>query len=33
MKAMQKIEKVRSRLKNQDLEVEEIGKVLRAHAA
>jgi len=32
-KAMKKIEKIKSRLKNQDLEVEEIGKVMRAHAA
>jgi len=31
-KAMKKIEKIRSRLKNQDLEVEEVGKVMRAHA-
>jgi len=32
-KAMKKIEKIRSRLKNQDIEVEEVGKVMRAHAA
>jgi len=32
-KAMKKIEKIKSRLKNQDLEVEEVGKVMRAHAA
>jgi len=31
-KAMKKIEEIRSRLKNQDLEVEEVGKVMRAHA-
>ncbi len=32
-KAMKKIEKIKSRLKNQDLEVEEVGKIMRAHAA
>jgi YgiT-type zinc finger domain-containing protein len=32
-KAMKKIEEIRSRLKNQDIEVEEVGKVMRAHAA
>ena len=32
-KAMKKIEKIRSRLENKDLEVEEVGKVMRAHAA
>jgi len=32
-KAMKKIEDFRSRLKNQDLEVEEVGKIMRAHAA
>ncbi len=32
-KAMKKIEQMRSRLKKHDLEVEEIGKVLREHTA
>lgn len=32
-KAMKKIEEIRSRLRSQDLEVEEIGKVMRARAA
>ena len=32
-KAMKKIEEIRSKLKNQDLEVKEVGKVMRAHAA
>ena len=32
-KAMNKIEKIRFRLKNKDLKVEEVGKVMRAHAA
>jgi len=32
-KAMKKIENIRNRLKNHELEVEEIGKVMRAHAA
>jgi YgiT-type zinc finger domain-containing protein len=32
-KAMKTIEEIRSKLKNQDLEVEEVGKVMRAHAA
>ena len=31
-KAMKKIEEIRGRLKNQDLDVEEVGKVMRAHA-
>jgi len=31
-KAVKKIEKIRSGLKNQDLEIEEVGKVMRAHA-
>ena len=32
-KAMRKIEEIRSRLKNHELEVEEVGKIMRAHAA
>jgi hypothetical protein len=32
-KTMKKIEEIRSRLRRQDLEVEEVGKVLRAHVA
>jgi len=32
-KAMKKIEDIRAKLKNQDLEIEEIGKVMRTHAA
>lgn len=32
-KSMRKIEEIRSKLKNQDLRVEEVGKVMRAHAA
>jgi hypothetical protein len=32
-KAMKKIEEIRSKLKNQALEVKEVGKVVRAHAA
>ncbi len=30
-KTMRKIEEIRSRLRKQDLKVEEVGKVLRAH--
>ena len=32
-KAMKKIEETRSRLKRHDLEVEEVGKVLKEHVA
>jgi len=32
-KNMKKLEEMRTRLKNHDLEVEEVGKVLRTHAA
>jgi len=32
-KAMKKIEEIRSRLKNQNLEVKEVGKVMRTQAA
>lgn len=32
-KAMRKIEEIRSRLKNKALEVQEVGKVMRADAA
>jgi len=32
-KAMKKIEEIRSRLKKQDLEVKEVGKIMRVHAA
>ena len=32
-KTIRKIEEIRSRLKNQNLRVEEVGKVMRAHAA
>ena len=32
-KAMQRIENIRKRVKNQNLDVEEIGKVMRAHSA
>lgn len=32
-KAMRKIEEIRSRLKNQELEVEEVGKIMRPRAA
>jgi YgiT-type zinc finger domain-containing protein len=32
-KAMRKIEEIREKLNRHDLEVEEIGKVFRAHAA
>ena len=31
-KAMRKIEEIRTKLKNQELDVEEVGKVMRAHA-
>ncbi len=31
--AMRKIEEVRTKLKNNELDVEEVGKVMRAHAA
>jgi hypothetical protein len=30
---MRKIEEIRTKLKNQELDVEEVGKVMRAHAA
>jgi hypothetical protein len=30
---MKKIEEIRTKLKNQELDVEEVGKVMRAHAA
>jgi len=32
-KSMRKIEEIRNKLKNMELDVEEIGKVMRAHAA
>ena len=32
-KTMKKIEEIRTKLKNQELDVEEVGKVMRAHAA
>jgi len=32
-KAMKKVEETRDRLKNQELDVEQVGKVMRAHAA
>lgn len=32
-KAMRKIEEIRSRLKNKALKIQEVGKVMRAHAA
>ena len=32
-KTMKKIEEIRVKLKNQELDVEEVGKVMRAHAA
>ncbi len=32
-KTMKKIEEIRTKLKNQELDIEEIGKVMRAHAA
>ena len=32
-KSMRKIEEIRSKLKNKELDVEEVGKVMRAHAA
>ena len=32
-KAMRTIEEIRTKLKNQELDVEEVGKVMRAHAA
>ena len=32
-KAMKKVEEIKSRLKNHDLEVQEVGKVMRAYAA
>jgi YgiT-type zinc finger domain-containing protein len=31
-KAMRTIEEIRTKLKNQELNVEEVGKVMRAHA-
>jgi len=31
-KAMKKVEDIRAKLKNQELDVEEVGKVMRAHA-
>jgi len=31
-KAMKKIKEIRSRVKKQELDVEEVGKVMRAHA-
>ena len=31
--SMRKIEEVRTKLKNNELDVEEVGKVMRAHAA
>jgi len=30
---MQKIEDIRNKVQNQELDVEEVGKVMRAHAA
>jgi len=30
---MKKIEEIRHRLKKQDIEVEEVGKIMRTHAA
>jgi hypothetical protein len=32
-KSMRKIEEIRNKLKNKELDVEEVGKVMRAHAA
>ena len=32
-KSMRKIEEIRKKLKNKELDVEEVGKVMRAHAA
>jgi hypothetical protein len=32
-KSMRKIEEIRSKLKNKEIDVEEVGKVMRAHAA
>ncbi|MBW1834447.1 MAG: YgiT-type zinc finger protein [Deltaproteobacteria bacterium] len=32
-KAMKKIEEIRTRLKKRDLEVKEVGKIMRVHAA
>ena len=32
-KSMRKIEEIRKKLKNKELEVEEVGKVMRANAA
>ena len=32
-KSMRKIEEIRSKLKNKELDVEEVGKVMRAYAA
>jgi YgiT-type zinc finger domain-containing protein len=32
-KTMKKIEEIRTKLKNHELDVEEVGKVMRAHAA
>ena len=31
--AMRKIEEIRTKVKNQELDVEEVGKVMRTHAA
>ncbi len=31
-KAMKKVEEIRTRLENRELDVEEVGKVMRAHA-
>ena len=31
-KTMRRIEEIRTKLKNQELDVEEVGKVMRAHA-
>ena len=32
-KSIRKIEQIRSKLENQNLEVKEVGKIMRAHAA
>ena len=32
-KSMRKIEDIRNKVQNQELDVEEVGKVMRAHAA
>ena len=32
-KSMRKIENIRNKVQNQELDVEEVGKVMRAHAA